>query len=117
MKPTCWTKEGTEIKGGVVTFQGNLVSHGNAMRIPDSPSHLEIMFPGNDLHRPKVNQTYGKMFPMDVIEPGTRNAQPHKHLALAKVKNILRQREGREYQVILLNGYGNPGWGVREAPI
>lgn len=26
MKPTCWTKEGTEIKGRVVTFQGDLVS-------------------------------------------------------------------------------------------
>lgn len=31
MMPTCWTKEGKEIKGGVVTFQGDLVSHSKAM--------------------------------------------------------------------------------------
>lgn len=39
-----------------------------------------------------------------------------KHLAMTKVNNILKQREVEEYQVTLLNGYANPGWGPRESP-
>ena len=54
------------------------------------------MFPGNDIHRPKVNQTHGRRLPVDVM---LYNQGPELHSlqasTVAKVKNILRLREGR----------------------
>lgn len=63
---------------------------------PSSPSSLAEMFPGNDIHRPKVNQTHGRRLPVEVM---LYNQGPELHSfrasTVAKVKNILRQREGR----------------------
>lgn len=67
MKHTCLIQEGVEAKRGVVDFQGDPVSHWQSCENNlGSPSHSEEMFAGNDLDRPKVNQTCGKTLPMDV---------------------------------------------------
>ena len=68
MKLPCLTKEGTKAKEGVVAFQGDPVRHWQSCeKDPNSLSHSEEMFPENDLHRQKVNQTHSKIPPMDVI--------------------------------------------------
>lgn len=61
-----------------------------------TPGCSAEMFPGNDIHRPKVNETHGRRLPVDVM---LYNQGPELHSlqvsTVAKVKNILRLREGR----------------------
>lgn len=68
MKYTCFTQEGSEAKGGVVAFQRDPVSQWQSCeKNPSSPSRSAETFPGNDIHRPKVNQTRGQRLPVNVI--------------------------------------------------
>lgn len=47
MKPNCFTQEGAEAKGGVVTFQGDPVSQWQSCEEnADSPSHSAENVPG-----------------------------------------------------------------------
>ena len=97
MKPICFTQEEGRGQGRGSGFPERPVRLQQSCEKNSSlPSCSAEMFPGNDIHRPKVNQTHGRRLPVDVM---LYNQGPELHSlqasTVAKVKNILRLREGR----------------------